>query len=338
MKRAILFLCAVSLCVSLLASCKGDGGYPGDSESDTTDISDTTTSQTTAAPITTAEPEETTEGGTTATATAPPTASNNDNTPPASTAPTAPPATTAATTTAPPAPTTATIMVTPGLSIAQIGTLTEKAGVCTRQALIDTANSYDFSYYPLVAAIPAGGNRGIKLEGYLYPDTYEFYIGDAPEDVLGKMLRNTESKISDADKQAAAAKGYSVDQILTIASIIQKESASTAAMPSVAGVVYNRLNKPMALEMTATRNYIKWYLEDYVAGDFKDSYNTYNFTGLPVGPICNPGRSAIDAALNPESNSYYFFFSDSAGTYYFSETFEEHTQKMADAGVTVPTQ
>ena len=225
--------------------------------------------------------------------------------------------------------------------MAQIGKLLEQNGVCTRQALMDTINSYDFSYYPLVAALGSDPNRAYKLEGYLYPDTYEFYLDQKPQDVLGKFLRNTESKITDEYRQQAAAMGYTVDQLITLASIIEKESASHAQMNTISSVFYNRLSAKQKLQSDATINYIEWYVKPLLTGDvnrYNPYYNTYKCAALPTGPICNPGKDALSAALAPESTEYFYFVNDSAGNYYYAKTHEEHLANCAKAGVTIPTE
>lgn len=250
---------------------------------------------------------------------------------------TAPPASAAPAVTTTTAPVTVRVTITEGMSLAQIGKTLEQSGVCTRQALLDTVNSYDFSYYPLVGALGSDPNRCYKLEGYLYPDTYEFYLNQKPQDVVGKFLRNLESKITDAYRSRAAELGYSVDQILTLASIIEKESAAHDQMKTVSSVFHNRLNAGQKLQSDATIHYIEWYVKPLISGDqnrYNSYYNTYKCAALPSGPISSPGADAIEAALYPDSTGYYYFVNDTAGNYYFAATYEEHVANCAKAGVT----
>ena len=114
--------------------------------------------------------------------------------------------------------------------------------------------------------------------------------------------------------------GYSVNQILTIASMIEKETADPDIMRDVASVIYNRLNIGMKLQFDSSINYVEWYIKPYISGDinrYNAYYNTYKCAALPEGPICNPGYNAIKAALNPSDTDYLYFYSDSDG-YHFS--------------------
>ncbi|BCK00380.1 endolytic transglycosylase MltG [Anaerocolumna chitinilytica] len=219
---------------------------------------------------------------------------------------------------------TVKVTIPEGYSLPQTFALLVKKGVCVSQDLLYKAmNEYDFTVnYPLVSAIEPNPNRCYLLEGYLYPDTYEFNRLSKGEDAIGKFLRNGKVRITDADKQKAAALGYSIDQILTIASIIEKEGNKQDIMNNISSVIYNRLNKNMKLQMDSTINYVEWYVKPFIDGDinrYNSYYNTYKCAALPAGPICNPGRKAIDAALNPPQTEYLYFHSDK-GNYFFSST------------------
>jgi UPF0755 protein len=219
----------------------------------------------------------------------------------------------------------ATVKVTipEGYSAAQVFDLLVKKGVCPKtDVLYDALNNYDFSKYSLVKELTENENRCFRLEGYLFPDTYEFYRLSKPEDVIGKFLRNTEAKITEEDRSKAESMGYSVDDILTIASLIEKEAGDPQIMPNIASVIYNRLNIKMKLGLDASIYYVERYVKPYISGDinrYNSYYNTYKCSALPAGPICNPGKEAIQAALNPADTSYLFFYSDEEGNYHFSE-------------------
>ena len=178
-----------------------------------------------------------------------------------------------------------------GYSISQIGDKLEEFGVCTKAAFLSTVNSYDFSYYKLVAAIPSNENRYYKLEGYLFPNTYEFYKNSKPQDVIGKMLRSAESNIGSKYSYP----GMTTDEIITLASIIEKEANSTAEMAKISSVFHNRLKAGMKLQSDPTIHYIEWYVKPNLTGDinrYNSYYNTYKCSALPAGPICNPGKIA----------------------------------------------
>lgn len=228
-----------------------------------------------------------------------------------------------------------TITVPEGYSLSQIGTLLEKNNVCTKAAFLSTVNSYDFSYYPLVSKIKANVNRCYKLEGYLFPNTYEFYRKSDPEDVIGKMLRSAESKIGENYSYP----GMTTDEIITLASIIEKESKGSAEMNRISSVYHNRLKAGMKLQADPTINYIEWYVKPNITGDidrYNVYYNTYKCPALPAGPICNPGTAALKAACNPAETDYLFFAADAAGKYYYAVTFEEHVNNCRAAGIIDP--
>ena len=124
------------------------------------------------------------------------------------------------------APQTVKITFPEGKTFAQMAEILEQKGVCTKQQLLDTINTYDYSYYPLVAAQPYNEHRCFRLEGYLFPATYTFELNMKPEDVLGMFLRAEEQYITQEDRQRAAELGYSMDEILTIASLIQGEAGN----------------------------------------------------------------------------------------------------------------
>ncbi len=219
------------------------------------------------------------------------------------------------------------VTIPEGYSVSQIFDLLVKKGVCaSTQGLYDAMDNYEFdlSRYPLYAAIAEKEERCFKLEGYLFPDTYEFYLLSKPQDVIGKFLRNAEAKITEADRQKAQELGYSVDEIITIASMIEKETADPAIMPDIASVIYNRLNIGMRLQLDCSINYVERYVKPYISGDinrYNSYYNTYKSAALPAGPISNPGRAAIQAALNPSVTDYLYFYSDKTKEYHFSKEY-----------------
>ena len=178
------------------------------------------------------------------------------------------------------------------------------------------------------------------LEGYIYPDTYEFYIGENASSVVRRFLDNFESKWTAEYSKKAKELGMTVDEIVTLASIIQAEAANSGQMKDISSVLHNRLDKPGTfprLECDSTEKYlvetIKVTLtssttdtQKYIA--YRDLYDTYSTDckGLPVGAICNPGASAISAALYPSDTNYNYFRHDVKGKVYYANTFAEHEQ------------
>ena len=235
-------------------------------------------------------------------------------------------------------PTTQTvrITITEGQSMTQIFKKLEANGVASFDSLMNMAQNYDYSYYPLIGALPSNPNRCFTLEGYLFPDTYEFYVGEKPQDAIGRFLRGSKAKITSAHQQQAAALGYSMNDIMIIASLIQREGSNPNEMSKVSAVIHNRLKAGMKLEMDATINYIENNVKPYLSGDvnrYNWYYNTYKCPALPAGPICNPGMGAINAALNPANVSYLYFCNDTNGNYYYADTLAEHQENLKKAGI-----
>ena len=170
----------------------------------------------------------------------------------------------------------------------------------------------------------------VKLEGYLFPDTY--YIDfDLNADQITRMLLDQFGVVYEKYRPQIEASPYSLEQILTLASMIQFESGSVSEMADIAGVFYNRLNANMPLQSSVT---VCYALYDQFSSpeqcethyDIASPYNTYQNAGLPIGPILNPGEAAIAAALSPAQNDYLFFVGDiyGDGTTHFATTYEEH--------------
>lgn len=224
---------------------------------------------------------------------------------------------------------TVRITIPEGYTVEQIVNLLFENGVCEKDALWDAVANYDFDY-DFLEGIEHNEHR---LEGYLYPDTYEFYLGDTPENALARFLDNFESKITDDIKSKVKDSGYSLHQIITVASLIEREAKLADEQPIIAGVIYNRLKSRSLpyLQIDASVQYALGHKEKLSYADLEtDSpYNTYKYKGLPVGPISNPGMNAILAALNPTKHSYYYYVADSDGSHIFSKTLAEHETAKA---------
>lgn len=232
--------------------------------------------------------------------------------------------------------TTVKVTVKEGQALTEIFKTLDEKGVADFDELMQTAQTYDYSYYPLVNAIPSNANRCFKLEGYLFPDTYEFYYGQKPQDVIGRFLRNGKAKITDSMLSQASALGYSMDEVITVASIIEKEGANSKEVAKIAAVIYNRLDAGMKLQMDSCIYYIERHVKPYLTGDinrYNSYYNTYKCSALPAGPISNPGMRTINAALNPADVPYLYFCHDKNANYYYAETFEEHQENLKLAGI-----
>ena len=169
---------------------------------------------------------------------------------------------------------------------------------------------------------------GVDLEGYLFPDTYRIYNDASADDILEKMLDNFDTKLSRELRDEIASQGKSIHDIVTMASIIEKEVAVKDDMAIVSGILYKRMEIGMRLEVDSSVNYVSGKSDPsvtYVDLQIDSPYNTYKYDGLPPGPICNPGLQAIQAAVYPGTSSYLFYLNrQDTGETIFSKNFDEH--------------
>ncbi len=225
-----------------------------------------------------------------------------------------------------------------GFTAHDIGARLEENEVCSEKEFINALNTVNFGY-EFEEKIPQDENRYIKLEGYIFPDTYYFFKDENPESVARKFLAAFNKRVTSDYYERMEEMGLTLDETLTLASIVQKEASNPEYMADVAAVFYNRLDASdifPRLESDVTINYVENDIKPYITEtnqDMYDAYNTYECTGLPVGPVCNPGLDAIKAVLYPSSHDYYFFISDKDGNYYYAETVGEHEANIDEAGL-----
>ena len=233
---------------------------------------------------------------------------------------------------------TADVTIPEGYTIEEVFQLLEQAGVCSADELRSCARDADFDY-PFLNGVERTGEQ--RLEGYLFPDTYQFYKGTSAKSVLARMLGNFQTRfdsVMDAQQQLS---GLSVDEIVTIASIVEKETTGEDRA-EIAGVIYNRLNDPDHddiaghLQMDSTVQYVLPHRKAHLTNEdiaVDSPYNTYVVLGLPIGPICNPGLDSLKAALSPREHEYYYFMLGDDGEDHFfrqKSAFEEF--KAAQTG------
>jgi UPF0755 protein len=171
------------------------------------------------------------------------------------------------------------------------------------------------------------GLRGPSLEGYLYPDTYLFSTNTDLRRLARRMVANWRMHLPDNAEAAAQTLGLTLHEVMTIASIVEWETATKSEARTISSVYHNRLRKRMLLQADPTVSYAlgKGPSRLFYSDLKVDSpYNTYKYTGLPPGPINNPGRHSIDAALHPEQTGYLFFVSQGDGTHAFTTKFSDH--------------
>lgn len=227
---------------------------------------------------------------------------------------------------------TVDVTIPEGYTIDQIFELLEEEGVSTVEKLQEMAADWPYKWEWL-QDIPLGDYH--RLEGYLFPDTYTFYLGENPKYVLNKMLNNFDDKMGDYLDQFTEESTYSLHDIVIIASMIQKETDGQD-YGTIASVIYNRLENTSAetagfLQIDATLVYINGGSVPTAADREIDSpYNTYLYPGLPAGPISNPGMEALTAAMEPEDTNYYYYvLNPETNQHEFSRTYAEHQEKVA---------
>ena len=225
---------------------------------------------------------------------------------------------------------TVTVTIPEGYTVRQIISLLAENGVATEEALLDTAQNYDFDY----DFIDNESTDISRLEGYLFPDTYEFYTNmSQPAGAFERLLNNFNSKLDDDLLAQAEERGYDLNDIITIASLIEKETDGTDH-GNIASVIYNRLegsgDRQGTYGLLQIDASLLYALPDHTgpitSADMEtDSpYNLYQHAGLPPTPISNPGQASIDAALEPEHTDYYYYALGTDGRHHFFATYAEH--------------
>lgn len=214
------------------------------------------------------------------------------------------------------------VTIPEGFNMFEIGAAIQAAGLGSQQDFVDRAKKQ-------VALIRELDPNASSLEGYLFPDTYGFTRTQSMDDILAIMVRRF--------KQEARAIGLTTDvhRVVTLASIVEKETAAAEERPLVASVYMNRLQKRMALDADPSVIYAALLAGRY-QGTIRQSdlqydspYNTYKFPGLPPGPIANPGRASLEAAMHPAASDYLYFVSDNNGHHRFARTLDEHSRNVA---------
>ncbi|MFA7672336.1 MAG: endolytic transglycosylase MltG [Clostridia bacterium] len=236
---------------------------------------------------------------------------------------------------------TVKLFFTEGLTIGQTVKIFTDKGIADEDEFLNVCNTYDFDY-DFIDLIPKDTRRTNRLDGYLFPDTYIFDTTVDESINIEKMLDNFDSKFNETYRAKAAELGYTIDEILIIASLLEKEAATMDERAMIAGVIYNRLKSKdeslQYLQIDATIQYI--YINETGAVKEKltnedhkilNSYNTYMYAGLTPGPICNPSLSSIAAALYPEVHNYYYYVAKNDGTdaHAYATTLAQHNYNVS---------
>ena len=225
-----------------------------------------------------------------------------------------------------------------GYNAFQMGEVLEKQGICTKNEFIDALNTHSFSQ-DFLKEISDDSKKLVKYEGFLFPDTYEFFEDVTVDEVINTMFNNFEKKVyTEENKRLLEKSNYTLEEWAIFASIIQKEAANVEEMYNVSSVFTNRMKENSGyprLESCTTNNYYFDYIMPFYNNnppkDVVDAYDTYSKNGFPIGAIANAGIDAFDAALKPNDTPYYFFVTDIEYTHYYGKTYEEHLRNIEKA-------
>ena len=216
-----------------------------------------------------------------------------------------------------------------GYSAEQMAVLLEEKGIVTQEEFLNAlVEEYDYEF---IKYIPDGEYK-YKLQGFLFPATYEFEVTVTAKDIVDKMLKTFEERYTKVNSDYS-----NIFEIVTRASVIEKEVKIGSERATVSGVISNRLEKDMLLEIDAcvlyplTDGLYNKYRVLYADLEIDSLYNTYKYKGLPVGPISNPGIASIEAALEPEEHEWLYYHTDEGkkdGSHIFTKTYDEHVKTM----------
>ncbi|MEF9952112.1 MAG: endolytic transglycosylase MltG [Clostridium sp.] len=217
------------------------------------------------------------------------------------------------------------VTIPEGYSVKDIADKLVSTGVISsKEEFLNEVNNGDFSSYEFVSQIPSG--RRARLEGYLYPDTYEFRKNTQVKEVINAMLDGFNKYSYPIAVEGAKNLNVSVDDIVTMASVVEKEARSDEERPIISGVFYNRIHSNMRLQSCATVLYAlgehkdKLYNKDL---EVNSPYNTYRNAGLPIGPIASPGTKSLSAAAEPSKHNYIYFVLQNSGKHFFTADYNE---------------
>ncbi|MBC8138943.1 MAG: endolytic transglycosylase MltG [Fibrella sp.] len=192
------------------------------------------------------------------------------------------------------------------------------------------------TFYKLVSergnTLKASFQPPAKLEGYLFPDTYRFPLGEEEADIAQRMLSSFDSVFAKRHGEDIRRSGRTVAELVNVAAMVEREARTAGDRPLIAGVIYNRLQRGMRLQIDATVQYARGEHKErllYRDLEIESPYNTYRVAGLPAGPICNPGASALEAALHPATHDFLFYVARTDGSHVFGKTLADHNRNIA---------
>lgn len=214
------------------------------------------------------------------------------------------------------------VIIPEGYTIQQIADELEKDGLGPKEAFLEKAKTYvpyQYMYGP--------AKVDYRVEGFLFPSTYEIPVGSTPEEILKRMAGEMNKQLTPEIRAQIEAKHMTIFEFITLASLVEKEALFDEDRPIIAAVFLKRLQIGMPLQSCASIQYILGYPKPHISIEdtkLPSPYNTYMHVGLPPGPIANPGMKSMEAVLNAPSTDYLFFVADKEGHHHFTKTYEEH--------------
>ena len=218
-----------------------------------------------------------------------------------------------------------------GKSVCDIATIVENSGLCTYDDFMKAADSYDYDFDFIAELKKRDQSKiGYKLEGYLFPATYEFRADTVtPQEIVAKMLETFSEYVTPEMIKNAKNMGLTLNEFITFGSVVQAEAFSKESMGGVSSVFWNRLNSKdyPRLQSDPTTKYAKSLSNlSHYSKDMRSAYDTYSCSNLPVGPTNCPGIDVLNAVLNPSKTDYFYFVTDKNGQFYFNATLKGHNQ------------
>ncbi len=223
------------------------------------------------------------------------------------------------------------VTIPEGYTLTQIGAAVREQIPTITEEEWNTAVGVDSPLESHQFVLAAKKPDGVDLEGYLFPDTYRFFLNASAEDVVKTMLDTMEMRYAELPS-VTHPELPTAHEVLTLASIVEREVRAPNEMANVADIFLKRLSIGMPLQADSTVNYVTGGDDPSVS--YKDTeldspYNTYKYPELPPGPIANPGMNALRAVMNPSNNSWYYFATDEEGRVYYAKTYDEHLRNVA---------
>lgn len=227
---------------------------------------------------------------------------------------------------------TVKVVIPEGYTVQQIAEVLQKSGLFSKEEFLKAVNDY-----PLPDYIKKDSKRRYALEGFLFPDTYSFQKGVTPDKVIKTMLDNFQSVMKEVENETGVTVPTNeIYEVVTKASLIEKEARTERDRPLIASVINNRIKKGMPLQIDATVIYSLGKHVDkvlYKHLEVDSPYNTYKNKGLPVGPIANPGKPSLIAALEPAKTDYLYYLLDpKTGEHYFTNSYSDFEKKKVEFG------